>query len=59
MTDENQMTDDDEDIVLEELDDSELVEQMFDDVEVLEPNCGVQQADPEFVPKIHVFTRGD
>lgn len=32
MTDENQMTDDDEDIVLEELDDSELVEQMHDDL---------------------------
>jgi methanogenic corrinoid protein MtbC1 len=32
MTDENQMTDDGEDIVLEELDDSELVEQMHDDL---------------------------
>lgn len=32
MTDENQMTSEDEDIVLEELDDSELVEQMHDDL---------------------------
>lgn len=32
MTDDNQMTSEDEDIVLEELDDSELVEQMHDDL---------------------------